>query len=308
MGNEALELVYGMNKILITGGTGLVGSAFPDNCIKISSLKADLRNKEDTWRIFEEIRPDTVIHCAAKVGGVQANMDQPATFCRDNILMNQNVLEASRVFEVKKFVGFLSTCIFPDGLDVLTEDNIHDGPPHDSNFAYAYAKRMLETQVRAYNRQYHTRYFCVIPCNVYGPRDHFDLRTSHVVPALMRKCLEAHQTGDKMQVWGTGQPKREFLFSEDAAAIVMRLIEEYEGTEPVIISPGREHSIAELVQMIAGVIGYQGEIEWDASKPDGQYRKRSDNTRLKSVLSDLKFTSLEDGLKKMLEWYQDSLT
>lgn len=287
--------------IIVTGGNGLVGSAFPSDCIRLSRKDADLTNWDQTFDLFQRLKPDVVIHCAAKVGGVKANMDYPADFCRENLLINQNVLEACRLLKVRKFVGFLSTCIFPDGLEILNEENVHEGPPHHSNFAYAYAKRMLDIQVSAYNQQYGTKYFCVIPCNIYGPNDNFNLETSHVVPALVRKFCEAT---NNVTVWGTGKPLREFIYSKDVAAIILKLVENYHGTKPVILSPGIEHSIKSLVEIISKAVGFNGEISWDHSKPDGQFRKHADNSYLMDLIPDFTFTSLEEGIKETVTWYR----
>ena len=206
-------------KLLVTGGTGLVGSAIKGG-IKLSSNNGDLINTEDTFKIFETLRPEKVIHCAARVGGLGGNMNYKGEFFYDNIMINTNVLEASRRVGVEKVVSFLSTCIFPDNVEYpLTENKIHLGEPHNSNYPYAYAKRMLDIQSRAYKEQYGLNYVSVIPTNIYGPNDNFDLKNGHVLPSLIHKCYLAKKNGTDLNVWGTGKALREFIYSEDVGKL-----------------------------------------------------------------------------------------
>ncbi len=197
-------------KKLITGGSGLIGSEF-DHGIKVCSQEYNLINAEDTDRMYSEIKPDYVIHTAAKVGGVGANMRKKGDFFYENIMINTNVIHYAKKHNVKKLIAFLSTCVFPDKVEYpLTENKIDLGPPHFSNDAYAYAKRMSQVQISAYNEQYGTNYFCVIPTNVYGPRDNYNLNDSHVLPALIHKCYLAIKNNTKLELWGDGSPLREF--------------------------------------------------------------------------------------------------
>jgi len=290
-------------KILITGGTGLVGSAFTDG-VKVASADYDLRNREDVKRMLETHRPDCVIHTAARVGGIGANITYPATFFYDNIMMNTILIDECQRAGVEKFVCFLSTCVFPDAVQYpLDETKIQLGPPHHSNSAYAYAKRMAEVQIQAYRSQYGVKYFSVIPTNIYGPNDNFNLETGHVIPMLIHKCYLAKNNGTPFEVWGSGKPLREFVYSKDVSYIVQRLVKEYDGTEPVIISTSTEHSIRYIVELITKYMEFDGETRWLSDKPDGQYRKPSSNRRLIETIGDYQFTPLEVGLKETIDWF-----
>lgn len=290
-----------MTKI-ITGGTGLIGSAFNDG-VKLSS-KRDLRDYDKAKFAIAMYKPDVVIHCAAKVGGVGANMEFPADFFMDNIRMNTNVIQACHELKIPKLVSFLSTCVFPDKVEYpLDETKIELGPPHQSNYAYAYAKRMADVQIRAFNKQYGTKFFSVIPCNVYGPNDNFSLEVGHVIPMLIHKCYLAKKNRKTFEVWGDGTPLREFVYSKDVANIVDLLIQKYEGTDPVIISNPTEYSIKQVVDLIVEYMGFKGKVKWLTDKPNGQHRKPSSNAKLLSIIGDYEFTTLEKGLKESIEWF-----
>lgn len=290
-----------MTKV-ITGGSGLIGSAFKDG-VKLNS-KRDLRDYDKAEFAIGMYKPDVVVHCAAKVGGVGANMEFPADFFMDNIRMNTNVIQACKELKVKKLVSFLSTCVFPDNVEYpLDETKIELGPPHNSNFAYAYAKRMADIQIRAFNQQYSTKYFSVIPCNVYGPNDNFSLEVGHVIPMLIHKCYLAKKNRKTFEVWGDGTPLREFVYSKDVANIVDLLIQKYTGTEPVIISNPTEYSIKQVVDLIVEYMGFKGKVKWLTDKPNGQHRKPSSNAKLLSIIGDYEFTTLEKGLKESIEWF-----
>jgi GDP-L-fucose synthase len=290
-----------MTKI-ITGGTGLIGSAFNDG-IKLTS-KRDLRDYDKAKFAIAMYKPDVVVHCAAKVGGVGANMQFPADFFMDNIGMNTNVIQACHELKIPKLVSFLSTCVFPDKVEYpLDESKIELGPPHSSNFAYAYAKRMAEVQIRAFNQQYGTQYFSVIPCNVYGPKDNYNLEVGHVIPMLIHKCYLAKKNRKTFEVWGDGTPLREFIYSKDVANIVDLLIQKYTGTEPVIISNPTEYSIKQVVDLIVEHMGFKGKVKWLTDKPNGQHRKPSSNAKLLSIIGEYNFTTLEKGLKESIEWF-----
>lgn len=290
-----------MTKV-ITGGTGLIGSAFNQG-VKLSS-KRDLRDYDKAKFAISMYKPDVVVHCAAKVGGVGANMQFPADFFMDNIRMNTNVIQACQELKIQKLVSFLSTCVFPDKVEYpLDETKIELGPPHSSNFAYAYAKRMADVQIRAFNQQYGTQYFSVIPCNVYGPNDNYSLEVGHVIPMLIHKCYLAKKNRKTFEVWGDGTPLREFVYSKDVANIVDLLIQKYTGTEPVIISNPTEYSIKQVVDLIVEYMGFKGKVKWLTDKPNGQHRKPSSNAKLLSIIGDYEFTTLEKGLKESIEWF-----
>lgn len=293
-------------KKIITGGTGLVGSAFKDGT-KLSSRHYNLISEVQTRQMFMDHKPEIVVHTAAMVGGVGANMNYPADFFYNNIMMNTNVINESHIFGVKKLVCFLSTCVFPDNVEYpLDETKIHKGEPHFSNAPYAYAKRMADVQVQAYNKQYGTKYFCVIPTNIYGPNDNFDLANGHVIPMLIHKCYLAKQNNTAFEVWGSGKPLREFIYSQDVADIIDLLLEKYDGTEPVIISNPKEYSIKDVVDLIVKYMEFEGEVVWLSDKPDGQFRKPSSNKRLLSIIGDYNFTPLEEGLKTTIEWFNEN--
>lgn len=291
---------------LITGGTGLLGSAFKEG-IKISSKQYDLRIKEDANKMVEEHKPDIIIHTAATVGGVGGNMKHPGSFFYDNIMMNTNIIQAATTYKVPRLVSFLSTCVFPDKVEYpLTEDKIHLGPPHNSNFGYAYAKRMAEVQTRAYNKEFGTNYFTIIPTNAYGPRDNFNLENGHVIPMLIHKCYLAKQNNTDFEVWGSGTPLREFVYSEDIANIIDLLVEKYDGTEPVIVSNPIEYSIKQVVDLIVECMEFKGKVVWLSDKPDGQFRKPSSNAKLLSIIGDYEFIPLEVGLKQTINWFKEN--
>ena len=295
-----------MKNTLVTGGSGMVGSAINAD-IKLSSKDVDLRNWNTTLDLFEKHKPKNVIHCAAKVGGVGGNMNAKGEYYFDNIMMNTHVLEASRLVGVEKLVSFLSTCIFPDEVEYpLTEKKIHLGAPHKSNFGYAYAKRMLDVQTEVYREQYGVNYVSVVPTNIYGPFDNFNLDNGHVLPALIHKCYLAKQNNTNLEVWGDGSSLREFIYSEDVARLTEWALENYEESEPIIFTTSHEISIKDWVDIIVTTLDFKGKVIFDTSKPAGQYRKPSDNSKLKSYLPDFEFTSIEDGIKKTIEWVDNN--
>ena len=293
-----------MEKVLVTGGTGLVGSTINAE-IKLSSKDVNLLNFAETLhQCFQIHRPDSIIHCAARVGGLGGNMNYKGEYFYDNILMNINVLEAARRVEVKKLVSFMSTCVFPDDVEYpLTEKKIHLGEPHSSNYPYAYAKRMLDIQSRAYREQYGVNYVSVIPTNIYGPRDNFDLKNGHVMPMLIHKCYLAKLNKTDLNVWGTGKALREFIYSEDIGKLTEWTLNNYEEIEPIILSPSEEITIGYMVDLIVENMNFKGNVVFDKDKPEGQFRKPSDNSKLKSYLPDFKFTSIEVGIKNTVEWF-----
>ena len=293
-------------KTLVTGGTGLVGSMI-DADIKLSSRDGDLRDWKTTSSLFNELKPQKVIHCAGRVGGLGGNMNHKGEFYFENIMINTNVLEACRQVGVKKAVSFLSTCVFPDQVDYpITEKQIHNGEPHNSNYPYAYAKRMVEVQSRAYSEQYGTNYVCVIPTNIYGPNDNFSLSDGHVLPALLHKCYLAKQNNTDLKVWGSGKPLREFIYSEDVARLTKWALDNYEESEPIIFSTAHEISIKDVVDIIVDKFNFKGNVVWQSDKPDGQFRKPADNSKLLSYLPDFKFTPIEEGIEKTVDWLVDN--
>jgi len=293
-----------MDRILVTGGNGLVGSQFSgEKYHKIGSKEYDLINQKQAYDIINKDW-DGVIHAAAKVGGLMGNMNHKGEFFYKNIMMNTNVIESCRQADVKKLVVFLSTCVFPDGVEYpLVEKSIHLGPPHFSNDAYAYSKRMAEVQIRAYREQYGLNYKSVIPTNIYGINDNFDIENGHVIPSLIHKCYIARETNTPFVIWGSGTPLREFIYNKDVAKLTEWVLENYNEDEPIILSTSEEISIRDVVGIIVELMDFKGQVKWDNNKPDGQFRKPSDNSKIKNYLPDFKFTSLYDGLKETVEWF-----
>ena len=290
-------------KTLITGGGGMVGSAM-QSPLKLTREYCDLTNPKQTIGLFKAIRPEGVIHCAGKVGGVGGNMNYKGEYFYDNLMINTNVIEAARQAGVKRLVAFLSTCVFPDDVEYpLTIDQIHKGEPHFSNYPYAYAKRMADVQIRAYREQYGLNYTSIIPSNIYGPNDNFSLEHGHVMPMLIHKLYLAKQNKTDFVVWGTGKPLREFIYSKDIAKISEWVLENYEGEEPLIISGDEEISIKDLVSILVDEFKFKGKVIFDSSKPDGQFKKPSDNSKIKELLPDFQYTPFEQGIKETVNWF-----
>jgi GDP-L-fucose synthase len=297
-----------MNKILVTGGTGLVGSRFVgDDYIKVGSKDINLLNQNSIEEFLKDKNVDGIIHCAARVGGVKGNMTYPGEFTYENLKMNTGIIEEARKAGIRKMITFSSTCVFPDKVEYpLTPDKIHLGPPHSSNYGYAYAKRMAEIQMQSYREQYGVNYFSVIPCNIYGPADNYHLEDGHVLPSLIHKFHLANIEGSDVTIWGSGSPLREFIFSEDVASLTRILFDNYTGGTPVIISSGKEISIKEVVNIIANEFDFRGKIVWDLDKPEGQFRKPSDNSVIRSIAPDFKFTPIEEGIHKSVKWFKEN--
>ena len=290
---------------LVTGGNGLVGSSIESN-FKPDRKRLNLMDVDDIVRYITLNKIDSIIHCAAKVGGIKANSEHLGEFFYENIIMNTNVLEAAQRTDIDKVVSFMSTCVFPDDATYpLTTDQIHKGEPHPSNYAYAYAKRMLEVQSRAYRDQYGCNFVTIIPCNIYGPNDNFNLESSHVIPALIHKCYDAKLSNSDFEVWGTGREYREFVYSKDVAYIAQWVLENYDDPEPLIISPDEELSIAVLAQEISYRFDYRGSIVYN-QKRGGQLRKPSDNSKFRKLLPDYKFVPIEMGLEKSIKWFSEN--
>lgn len=299
-------------KVLITGGSGLVGSSFEgidtDNqLILVGSSDADLKSRKETEALIAKTQPDAIIHLAAKVGGVKGNSDFVADFFHENTLINTNVLNSARQFRVPKVVSLLSTCIYPDNpVYPLTEEQIHNGEPHPSNFGYAYAKRMLEVHSRAIRIQYGLNYITAVPNNIYGMRDNFDLENGHVIPSLIRKFHEAKLKRTDVTLWGSGAPLREFTYSKDIAKALIFLLENYEGDVPINIGSTKETSIKDVSKIISKELKYTGRIIWDTDKPEGQFKKPSSNKKFLNMCPDFVYTELEAGLKETISWFTDN--
>jgi len=301
--------------VMVTGGSGFLGSHLVEDLRSRSSGvdvfvprsdEYDLREKPDIERAFEDSGAGVVIHLAATVGGIGANRDNPGTYFYENAIMGIELIEAARRFGVEKFTTIGTICAYPKHTEVpFSEDDLYDGYPEETNAPYGIAKKALLTQSRAYRDQYGLDGIYLMPVNLYGPRDDFDLETSHVIPAIIRKCVEARERGDdSITAWGTGEPTREFLYVEDAAEGILDATERYDGPEPVNLGSGMEISIRDLVERIADLTGFEGEVEWDTTKPDGQPRRRLDTSRAKEYFDWEASTEFEEGLRETIDWYE----
>ena len=292
-----------MKKVLITGGGGMVGSAM-ESPLKLTRDYCDLLNRKQTNRFFSAVKPDGVIHCAGKVGGIGGNSNYKGQYFYENILINTNVIEAARQAGVQNLVSFLSTCVFPDKVSYpLTVDQVHQGDPHDSNYPYAYAKRMADIQIRAYREQYNINYTSIIPSNIYGPNDNFSLEHGHVMPMFIHKLYLAKKNKTDFVVWGSGKPLREFIYSKDIAKIAEWVLFNYKGTDPLIVSGDEEISIKDLVGILVDEFKFKGKVKFDKTKPDGQLRKPSDNSVIKELMPDFEYTPFEKGIKETVSWF-----
>jgi GDP-L-fucose synthase len=305
------------NKFVVTGGAGFLGSAVvralhergAQQIYVPRSKDYDLRQHEAVLDLLNDQRPDVIIHMAAVVGGIGANRERPAEFFYDNLMMGVQLLHESYQAGVKKFVTIGTVCAYPKFTPIpFHETSIWDGYPEETNAPYGLAKKMLLVQGQAYRQQYEFNSIYLLPTNLYGPGDNFDLQTSHVIPALIRKCLEAQTRGDKQMIaWGTGSPTREFLYVDDAAEGILLATERYTGTEPINLGSGMEISIRDLTELIAEMTGFQGEIVWDSTKPDGQPRRALDVSRAQQEFGFQASTDFRAGIKRTVEWYLETL-
>lgn len=305
-------------KILVTGGAGFLGSfvveklknekgVTDENIIIPRSKTMDLRKWENCIRAVKDV--DIVIHLAARVGGIGFNRKYPAILFYDNAIMGIQLMEAARQEGVEKFVAIGTVCAYPKYTPVpFREENLWNGYPEETNAPYGIAKKMLLVQAQAYRQQYGFNAIYLIPVNLYGPRDNFHLEHSHVIPALIRKMVDARNRGEKkVVVWGTGNASREFLYVEDAAEGILLATEKYNKPDPVNLGTGKEIKIKDLVNLIAELTGYEGEIVWDTSKPDGQPRRCLDTTRAEKEFGFKAKTEFREGLLKTIEWYEKAV-
>jgi GDP-L-fucose synthase len=296
-------------RIVVTGGSGFLGShlvehleAAGDEVVVPRSSDYDLRREADVERLFADARPEVVYHLAALAGGIGANRAQPGRFWYENLLMGAYVLEQSRVAGVAKVVTLGTICEYPKLAPVpFREDDLWNGYPEETNAPYGIAKKTHLVGGQAYRAQYGLNVIHLLPVNLYGPRDNFDLETSHVIPALIRKMEE---NPERIVLWGDGSPTREFLYVEDCAQGIALAGERYDGAEPVNLGSGQEIAIRDLAELVAGVTGFEGEIEWDTSQPNGQPRRRLDVSRARELFGWEARTPLRDGLERTLAWYR----
>lgn len=304
-------------RVVLSGGNGFLGSFVVEKlralgCQFIAtphSREYDLREKSEAARLYKDTKPDIFVHLAAVVGGIGANRANPGRFFYDNAAMGLNAIEAGRIAGVEKFVCAGTICAYPKFTPVpFREEDFWNGYPEETNAPYGLAKKMLLVQLQAYRQQYGFNGIYLTPVNLYGPRDNFDLETSHVIPALIRKCWEAKEAGAaEITAWGTGSATREFLYVEDAAEAIVAAAEKYEKAEPVNLGSGEEISIGALVELTRTVVGYEGAVRWDASKPDGQPRRCLDTSRALGEFGWRARTKLRDGMQKTVAWYAEEI-
>lgn len=303
--------------VMVTGGSGFLGSHLVDeverrnNAVDIfvpRSDEYDLRDREAIQQAFEDSKADTVIHLAATVGGIGANRKNPGRYFYDNAIMGIELMEQARRYDIEKFSILGTICAYPEHTPVpFSEEDLYNGYPEETNAPYGIAKKALHTQSWAYREQYGFNSIYLLPVNLYGPRNDFDLETSHVTPAIIRKCIEARERGEEaITAWGTGSPTREFLYVKDAAEGILDATEGYDSPEPVNLGSGEEISIQNLVELIVDLTGFEGQIEWDTSKPDGQPRRKLDTSRAKERFDWEASTELRDGLRETIEWYEQN--
>jgi len=275
----------------------------------LGSKDANLCNLDSTRAAFEKYHPTHVIHLAASVGGLFKNMRERVEMIRDNMAINDNVLLCAKDFKVVKCVSCLSTCIFPDKTTYpIDETMVHLGPPHSSNEGYAYAKRMIDVLNRAYNLEYGCNFTSVIPTNIFGPHDNYNLADSHVIPGLIHKTYIAKQNNTDLVVYGSGKPLRQFIYSLDLAKLFVWVLDNYDQLDPIILSVGEEDeiSIGDVAKMIAESMDFKGKLVFDTSKADGQYKKTASNKKLKELYPGLSFTPIQDALKTSCQWFIDN--
>ena len=300
-------------RVCVTGGAGFLGSFVIEKlqqrgCESVFVPRIeeyDLRERADIRRMFDDAKPNLVIHLAAVVGGIGANRENPGRYFYENLMMGVQLIEEARVRGLEKLVALGTICAYPKFTPVpFKEDDLWNGYPEETNAPYGLAKKMLLVQSQSYRQQYGLNSIFLLPVNLYGPRDNFDLNSSHVIPALIRKCVEAKESNAPMiTVWGTGQVSREFLYVADCAEGILLASERYNESEPVNLGTGGEILIKDLVHLIKRLTGYEGEVVWDSTKPDGQPRRQLDTTRAKEKFGFVAGTSFEEGLKKTIDWY-----
>jgi GDP-L-fucose synthase len=304
-------------KILVTGGSGLVGKSIETiknnykdyEFIFISSKDCDLLNFDKTNTLFENIKPDFVIHLAAYVGGLFKNMTHKVDMYEKNVLINMNVLKCCHNHNVIKVVSCLSTCVFPDKVKYpIDEKMLHTGEPHNSNYGYAYAKRMLDIQSKLYRDQYNDNFICVIPTNIYGEHDNYSLEDGHVIPALIHQCYLSKQNNKPFVVKGSGKPLRQFIYSKNLAELILWSLLEYNKSENIILSVGEndETSIRDVAIEISKAFNYENNIIFDTQYSDGQYKKTSNNSLLMKYNKKYVFTNLEEGIKNSVDWFNEN--
>lgn len=317
MSHELRAMNYELKdkRILVTGGAGFLGSYVVEKlkergCKDIFIPRAkdyDLVKIEAVKKVYQNSKPEIVIHLAAKVGGIGANRANPGKFFYENLMMGVQMMEEGRIFGIEKFVALGTVCCYPKFTSVpFREEDLWNGYPEETNAPYGLAKKMLLVQAQSYRQQYGFNAIFLLPVNLYGPKDNFDPETSHVIPALIKKCFDAiKEEKDEIIIWGTGKATREFLYVEDCAEAIILATEKYNKAEAVNIGAGFEISIKDLVYLIMELVGFKGRVLWNTSKPDGQPRRMLDVSKAKEEFGFVAKTDFREGLKKTIEWYEN---
>jgi len=308
-------------KVLITGINGLLGTAFKDHFLQKEYSEfsfvfadrsvCDLTDGKDVDYMFWSYRPEMVIHCAARVGGIGRNISSPAQQFTDNILMNTHVIDQARKHNVKKLIAFSSVCAFPGDAKILKEDNLHAGPPFPAHWSYAMAKRMVDVQIESYRKQYEVDYCSVIPSNIFGENDNYNLEDGHIVPSIIHKFYKSILTKTNVECWGTGEPLREFVYARDLAKVCLELLKKDEPLPQRLIVPGQEFSIKKIVEKINIVFlsefnfpsYFWPNIIWNKEKPNGQMRRKSESQYFNKLFPNFQYTNIDNALKKSINWF-----
>ncbi len=309
---------WATRKVCLTGGSGFLGSFVTEKLRQRGAKEIfiprigqyNLVNPQDVERMLDDSRPDVIIHLAAHVGGIGANRLHPAEFFYDNLMMGTQLMHQAWKRGIEKYTAIGTVCAYPKFTPVpFKEDSLWDGYPEETNAPYGLAKKMQLVQAQAYRQQYGFNAIFLLPVNLYGPRDNFDLESSHVIPALIRKFIEAQESGvEEVEVWGDGSPTREFLYVEDAAEGILLATEHYNGAEPVNLGSGAEISIKNLAELIQRLTGYHGRLVWNTNKPNGQPRRGLDTTRAEKYFGFKAAVTFEDGLRRTIDWYREQRT
>jgi GDP-L-fucose synthase len=313
---DSLSAEFPYKRIVVTGGAGFLGRFVVDRLHNFPNVEVfvprrqeyDLVKEENVKRLLADANPDLVIHLAAVVGGIGHNQKNPGRFFYENLMMGTQLIEQSRLHGIRKFVAIGTVCAYPKYTPTpFKEDDLWNGYPEETNAPYGLAKKMMLVQSQAYREQYGMNSIFLLPANLYGPGDNFDLETSHVIPALIRKCIEARNRGDShIEAWGSGTASREFLYVEDCAEGIVRASALYDEAPPVNLGSGNEVVIKDLLQMIVRLTRFEGEIRWRSDRPDGQPKRQLDTSRALEKFGFKARTSLEEGLKRTIQWYENT--
>jgi GDP-L-fucose synthase len=302
-------------KVLVTGGNGLVGNAIKKiisknpqfDFIFVGREDCDLTKENQVESLFLNYKPNYIIHTAAKVGGIGGNMIGHADYFYQNILINSFLIHYSWKYNVEKLLAFSSVCVFPDDSQILKEENMHNGPPFFGNFAYAFAKRMVDVQIRAYKHQHSIKNYCsIIPSNIIGTHDFYNLQHGHVLPSLIHKIYLAKKNNSNLEVWGDGKSLREFIFADDLAAALVELLKKEDIPERLTIAGNKQYSIKEIVDMLAEASGFTGQIIFNGAKPNGQRNRQSDISLFNSLFPNFNFTNIEESIKISYNWFEQN--